>query len=300
MQCPRCNTPLEDEARFCGICGTPISVQGAAGQQAQPLHNDLTLAEPAWPQRQEPQTPLVLQHPQWSGGTSQPTQGVAWQQPPVQAGWSAPNQLQSAPWPQQPVQGGWPPMNQPQVAYPPVAPGASKRRRKWPMRVLLVSLILLILLTGSWFLGVRPYLNNLAKTQITQSLGEAQNEVSLLQSTFPDGPATLTVTETELNQYLSAHAGSQLQNPHMTITPADLQMDFKVNGFSCTMIAVPVVFDGALQVTNVQTQGWLGLVLSGDELTTILNTFLQNVGQQMHRHVDSVSLHNQMMVIQVS
>lgn len=295
MQCPRCQAPLEAEARFCGICGTPLAVPGASGQEVQsasalPLHHDVTLVNPVGPERQMPQTPPIVQPIQTPGGAFQLTQAV----------WSAPGQPQVASWPQQPAQPGWSPMAQPQGAYPPATPGIGKRRRKWPLRVLLAFLILLILLTGGWFLGVRPYLNNLAKTQITQALDEAQGEVSLLQSTFPTGPVTLTVTEAELNQYLSTHAGSQLQDPHMTITPDALQLDFKINGLGCTMVAVPVALDGALRVTNVQTQGWLGLVLSSDDLTTILNTFLQNVGQQMHRHVDSVSLHSQMMVLQVS
>ena len=295
MQCPHCNTPLVDDARFCGMCGNSVSIQSATGQEAQPasvqpLPNDLTLAD----QRQMP--PLIQQP-----GTFQPTQNASWQQPPAQATWPPVQQPQNAPWSQQPMQTGRPPMQQQPGTFLPGKPGVpGKRRRKWPMRVLVVFLVILVLLAGGWFLGVRPYLNNLAKTQLTRTLGEAQSEIALLQSALPAGPSIIPVTETNFNDYLSTHASSQLQDLHMSITPDNLRLDFKVNGFGCTIIAVPVAINGALQVTNVQTQGVLGLVISGDELTSILNTFLQNSGQQMHRRIDAVSLHNQVMSIQIS
>ncbi|MGH2482158.1 MAG: zinc ribbon domain-containing protein, partial [Ktedonobacteraceae bacterium] len=290
-QCPHCNTPLVDDARFCGMCGNSVLLQSATGQgaqsaSAQPLHNDLTLVDPALPGRQMP--PLIQQP-----GTFQPTQNASWQQPPAQATWPPVQQPQNAPWPQQPMQ-------QQPGTFSPGMPVAVKRRRKWPMRVLVVFLVILVLLAGGWFLGVRPYLNNLAKTQLTRTLDDAQSEIVLLQPALPAGPSIIPVTETNFNDYLSTHASSQLQDLHMSITPDNLRLDFKVNGFGCTIIAVPVAINGALQVTNVQTQGVLGLVLSGDELTSILNTFLQNSGQQMHRRIDAVSLHNQVMSIQIS
>jgi len=42
MLCPRCNTPIEDEAAFCGSCGTSITVQANSGKT---VMSDKTVAD---------------------------------------------------------------------------------------------------------------------------------------------------------------------------------------------------------------------------------------------------------------
>ncbi len=283
MQCPRCSTPLAAGASFCGVCGNALSTpngSGLAGQPAnlQAVHDDRTLVAPVWSDRQ-PASPF----------------------PAPQAGWSPPQQSPQGAWspPQQPAY-------QPQGAYAgniPHAGGAGlaapKRRRKWPLRVALVLLILLVVLAGSWFLGVRPYLNNLAKTQITQAISDAQSQIVLVQPLLPTGSSTIPLSEKDINNYLSTHTSDQLQHMQVTVTPAGLRMDFTVDGLGCTLIVVPVAVNGTIQVTQVQTQGALGLVLSGDELTSILNTSLPNIVQQMNRRLDNITLQNHVMNIQM-
>lgn len=176
---------------------------------------------------------------------------------------------------------------------------SSRRRRKWPLRVLLALLILLAALAGGWFLGVRPYLNNLAKTQINQALDDAQSQILLFQLALPPGPHTIPVTENQINNYLSGHASAPLQNLSMTITPSGLRLDFTVYGFNSAIMAVPIANHGSLEVTNVQVQGPLGLIMSSDELTTLLNNSFHNFGQQMHREVDAITLHNRTMDIKI-
>lgn len=305
MQCPRCNAPLVADARFCGVCGNSMPAQNGRGPESnpsafQPVHDDATLVESAW----SPQTP-----PQPMRQTPQPGSFPPPQQP-TQAVWSPANQPQNAPWPQQPPQGVWSPPNQQPTAYPQgMLPGTmnstggarstSKRQRKWPLRVALVLVILLVVLAGSWFLGVRPYLNNLAKTQLNQALSEAQSEISVLKLTLPTGSAVIPITEANMNSYLSAHASAPLENLHVTIIPTAIRLDFKVYGFSCTVLAVPIPLHGVLQVTNVQIQGLLGLALSSDELTTLLNNSLQSISHEINRSVDGVTLHNQVMDLQI-
>lgn len=287
MQCTRCNTPLVDGAGFCGVCGQPVAAQAQ-------VHDDRTIVDPILPR-------AAAQATQQAQMTQQPPS-------PAAPAW-APTQAVVLP-PVQPQAGAAWPSNQPQGAYPyPYAPGspgaaapalAAKKRKKWPWIVLSVFLALLIILAGGWFLILRPYLHNLATTQLNQALSETQSELTIVAQTFPSGSSQVPLTEATLNSYLQAHSGGQLQNLHGTITPDHIQLDFSVNGFGCTIIAVPIAVNGELQVINVQTQGVLGLVLSGDELSGILNTSLHTMGTQLHRHIDGVKLHNREMDLLIS
>lgn len=291
MQCPRCNTPLAAGASFCGVCGNPVSIQSGSGPGAQgaqpsaphPVHDGVTMAVPFRPDMPVAQAAQPSQR-------AYPTPSPA----PQQAGWP----------PQQPAY-------QPQGAYMPGSMNSTgagrassmsapkRRKRKWPLYVLLVFVLLVGVLAGSWFLGVRPYLNNLAKTQITQAIGDAQSQLLLFEPLLPTGPSIIHLSEQQMNSYLSTHASDQLQHLQMTVTPAGLDLTFTVDGFACAIIAVPIAVNGTIQVTNVQTQGVLGLVLSGDELTSILNTSLPNLVQQMNRKIDKVTLQNHEMDIQM-
>lgn len=281
MQCPRCNAPLAAGASFCGVCGNPVSIQSGRGAEAQPpaphlVRDGATMAVPFRPDMPVAQS---SQPPQMAYPTVQP----ASQQPAYQP------------------QGAYIPgsMNSTGAGRASSVPAPKRRKRRWPLYVLLVFVLLVGVLTGSWFLGVRPYLNNLAKTQITQAIGDAQGQLLLFEPFLPAGSSIISLSEQQINSYLSAHSSDQLQHLQMTITPAGLDLTFTVDGFACAIIAVPIAVNGTIQVTNVQTQGVLGLVLSGDELTSILNTSLPNLVQQMNRKIDKVTLRNHEMDVQM-
>ncbi|HEU5381806.1 MAG TPA: hypothetical protein VFV38_40820 [Ktedonobacteraceae bacterium] len=304
MQCPRCNTTLVAGARFCGVCGNVIPAQDGNGPQValsdlMSAHNDATLAVDLPPDVQ------LLRDPQ-----------TARQNAPAQQGPFPPSP--AAPWPQQPTQPvslaanapqtAWSPGNGPQGAYPPgrlprtvssAGTRPARRRRRWPLRVLLVLLVLLTLLAGGWFLGVRPYLNDLAKTQINKALNDAQSQLLILQFALPAGPRTIPVTENDINNYLQGHTTDPLQDLHMTIATDGLHLDFKVYSFACAISAVPIASNGGLQVTNVQVQGPLALILSSDDVTTLLDDSFSNFGQQMHRKVDAIVLHDHRMEMRI-
>ena len=227
-----------------------------------------------------------------------------------QPGWPQQPDLyqQSQPgWPQQPEryqqsQPGWSAANSPSLTYPPPGvPGTMsstgnfsvKRKRRrggcW-LGMLLTLVLLLAVLAGAWFVFVRPAIHTMAQTQLDQALNQAEGQIVLFQTVLPQGTQIVHVSENDLNSYLSGHDTNDLQNLHMTIQPSGLQLTFTAYGFQCTILAVPVASGGALQVTNVQVQGILWLVMSDAELTTDLNSHFQDIGQQMHRTIEAITL----------
>lgn len=308
MNCPRCDASLAADARFCGVCGASVPSPSNA-YDSSTIGDATMLAYPA----QGPQGIAVTQQntpagwhgvaPQ--GQTPAPAQGSFWppQGMPVQA-------TQEVAWPQ-PSQQPWPPQSQqpwPQsgVNYAPATlahQGTSKppkRRRRIGLRLLLSLVILLAVLAGAWFFGLRPYLHNFATTQLDQALTDAQVQLVILQAALPSGPQSLNATENDLNSYLSARDTNQLQNLHITITPENLQLSFQVDGLNSTILALPVAVKGALQVQNVQVEGVLAFIMSSDELTADLNAHFETIGQQMHRTINTITLKAHVLSIQLS
>jgi hypothetical protein len=297
MNCPRCNTVLVADARFCGICGYAVpassgSVPVADSSVRPQLNNEATQIGTQWADTQPAQ---VSAPPAQSSGFSQQAHG--------------------GPWAQQPPQAGWTPANQPPPAYPPgMVPGSMssagtlsaptsvrrKRRGGCVRNVLLTFVLLVAVVVGGWFLVGRPYVHGLAQTQLDQALTAAQAQILLFQSVLPPGPQIIRADESSLNNYLSAHDTDQLRNLHATISPDGIRLDFTAYGFSNTVTAMLVASGGALQVTNVQEQGVLGLVMSSDELTTALNSHFGDIGREMHRTINAVTLRQAEIDIQIS
>lgn len=288
MKCPRCNTDLADGARFCGICGYSQAVLQDTSfetnlSKSSRENNEATLKAKSWSVEAAPAARPV---------SSQPTQQPSW---PTQA----PQTIRA-------------PADQPQAAYPAgMMPGSMnsfgsvekpvrrKRRGSCLGRVLLIFILLLAVLAGAWFLGVRPYLHSIAQAQLDQALDEAEGQVLVFQLALPSGSQVIHADENSINSYLSLHDTAQLQNLHATITPTAMSLSFNAYGFTCTIITLPVASGGMLQVTNVQVQGVLGLVMSSSELTSALNSNFQAFGGQMHRTIQSITLHEHEMDILV-
>lgn len=253
---------------------------------------------PAWPGAQPVQsapggTPAMNPVPSAAQTEIyQPAQAVSWQQPSPQTNQQAANQTQIA----RPVR---------------MAPGAMasagtlaypvKRRRGGRIfaRFLLVLMLLTAILAAAWIFAVRPYLHDMVQKQVDQALNGAEGQMILFQAALPSGNQVVHVNENAMNNYLSLHNISPLQNLRATITPDGLRLDFSAYGLTSDIIVVPVASGGALEVTNVQVQGVLWLVMSSDELTTALNTNFQSFGHLMSRTIRSITLHEHEMDVQI-
>jgi hypothetical protein len=284
MKCPHCHKDLVGDARFCGVCGYALSILEDDISPASPSSlaqgdNEATLMA-AWSDAR-PAAPQVRAAAQ----TYQPAQAAPWQTPRgEQTQIARPTGMASGT------------MNSAGTLTPPL-----RRRRTGRVlsRILLTLLLLLAILAAAWFFAVRPYVHGIVQTQLDQALNGAEGQMILFQAALPAGRQVVHVDEGIINNYLSLHDLSPLQNIHATITPSGLRLDFGAYGFTSDIIVVPVASRGALEVTNVQVQGVLWLVMSDDELTTALNTNFQSFGSQMNRAIRSVTLHNHEMDIQI-
>jgi len=299
MNCLQCNAPLEDQARFCRKCGSsPVAI----GSPAMPTVDDNSPTVPTplgtpMPQPQyAPQSPLTLPASQWNAAVAA--------QPVL-------------PQPQYAPQGQWMPQVQPmqpqmgsmQSAGVPQGKAAPRRKRKWPLRLLITLIVLVVLLTGGWFFAGRPILHSVAQNQFDQLLTSQINTILPLP---PSVTSSLVVTESGLNNLITLnHAPSDpVQNAVAHIAPplvasdgsytGGIEFDFQLFGFSCSIKGIPIASNGLIVMTQVQVGGILSLVMSSDEMTTLLNGHIHDAFARLHRQVTSLTLKSQEIDIQLS
>jgi hypothetical protein len=300
MNCPQCNAPLAEQARFCPVCGSPV----ATGSPTMPSagNNSPTIPTPLGtpaPQAQyTPQAPLTL---------------------PASQQWNAPPGAQPvSPQPQYAPQGQWMPQAQsvpPQIGSMQSSGtlqgrAATRRRRRWPLRLLIALIILLVVLAGGWFFVGRPILHSIAQNQFDQL---ASSQVNLIPPVpLPPVVNSLPITENGLNNLITlAHSpSSPVQDAVAHIAPAvvasdgsytgGVEFDFQLFGFSCSVRGIPIATNGQIVMTQVQVGGILSLIMSSDEMTTLLNAHLQDAVTRLGRQITNVTLKNQELDIQLS
>jgi hypothetical protein len=272
--------PLAPEARFCRNCGSPISTgisqpaSGDAGQANQQGIGDFPTVPPSsWQVQQS--API---QPNYSPQTYQPTAAVT----------SNPGSMPSA--------GA-------QYASP---PPPTRRRKNRLMQVLLillaVLLVLVLLFAGGWFFVLRPYMHGVAQNEVDNIFSSATNLINpLTVGVLATSNRPVIITENDANNFIALNNAQSdpIQQPHLSITPAGLQLEFQTFGLTSTMTGVPRVVNGQIVMTNVTVQGIASLIMSPDELTNEVNADLQQVSSTLNRPISKVVLKNQEMDVQL-
>ena len=280
MNCTRCNMPLEAEARFCRKCGLPVSTVvsqpagniGQANQQG--IGDSPTVLPPPWQVQQSASI-----QPHYTPQAYQPTVAVS----------SNPGSM--------PSMGSRP-------SSPPIPMGRRKNRLMQVLLILLAALlILLLVLVGGWFFVLRPYLHGVAQNEVDGVFSSATNLINpLALAVIATNHRPVIITETDANNFIALNStqSDPIQQVHMSITPAGLQLEFQTYGLTSTITGVPRVVNGQIVMTNVTVQGVASLIMSPDELTNELNADLQQVSATLHRPIAGVALKNQEMDVQLS
>jgi hypothetical protein len=170
-----------------------------------------------------------------------------------------------------------------------------QRRKSSLVRVLVGYGLMALVFIAAWLGGLRPYLHELAQKQIDGVLSNAVNQIDLMPvSTVPHDPISLPVTEMVINNLIVLYTAPSdpVQHMHVQIAPAGLHVDFLLYGFACEISAMLAISNGQLIFAHVTVEGIVSLIMSSDELTSIVNTHLREAGAKLHRNVVGVILKN--------
>ena len=191
-------------------------------------------------------------------------------------------------------------------AKPAPPPFSPPRRKNCLMQVLLivlaVLLVLALLLVGGWFLLLRPYAHSVAQNEVDGIFLNAKNLINPLALTLvASSHQPVIITENDANNFIASNSSQSntVQQVHLSITPAGLQLQFQTFGLTSTITGVPKVVNGQIVMTNVTIQGPMSLIMSPDELTNEVNADLQQVSAALNHPITSLVLKNQEVEIQL-
>src|SRR5947209_16870121 len=201
MVCRRCNTPLGAGAHFCPHCGSSVTWSHDAPASPGPPQQAVVPSPLVQPTAQErvPRTPLQAVPSQQA--TSAPS---SWATPPRLQAVTQP----ASPQPQMsPLQGPSPlsyyqPQNMGAKMPPAVVntqTSSPSRRRGCTLGCLTVLLLLLLIVAG-WFFVARPFLHDIAVTQLDRAMSSAVNQISPVEAGVL--PHILIVNENTLTNML--------------------------------------------------------------------------------------------------
>ena len=172
-------------------------------------------------------------------------------------------------------------------------PRSQKRRHglggcfAWALAILV---LLLIGLGMSWFAVIRPSIHNMAQTELNIGLDRTEESIHP-PSLFLAGIIVPIQEHTITDMLVSSLSPSDpIKNPVTHITSNNIRLDFELYGFPCTISAVPQANNGHLVVSNVNIEGIIGLIMSPDEITTLLNEHLMDAQARFQHSVTNVQL----------
>ena len=173
------------------------------------------------------------------------------------------------------------------------ATGTRPRRRRGCFGCLLSLIILVVVVGALWLLVARPYLHNIAQTQLDQAMTSATAQMPAAVTQLP--PGIFLVEEQTLNNLITLNIApsNPIQHAQAHITASNMQLDFQLYGYSCSITGIPQAVNGELIMTNVTVSGVIALIMSPDELTPLLNQHLADTLQKMNHRVLAVQLKNQ-------
>ena len=162
-------------------------------------------------------------------------------------------------------------------------------------------LVVALLLGAAWVYVLHPYVHNLAVTQMDSAMTDAVNQIPAIGVPVPPG-TTIPIAESTLNTILANDPNnpSFVHNTNIQITASLVLIDFQVYGQECMITAVPQVQNGKLVATHVGVSGIARFLLSPDDITTLLNSHLEDAQTRINHRVTNIRLLDQEIDITVS
>lgn len=308
MNCRVCGAPLQQGARFCPNCGTVT---------AEPHQENIAPSIPPAPASTDDTARVLPQHPTLPpayGSQSAPPWAPTQQAGPPQTPlpWAATQEVPRAQeshagTPVSPFQAAAPlPYYQINIAnrgaiMPPttdnrqeIRPRRQRNRAGCATGCLTAVVILLLVVGAGWIFLLRPYLHNIAETQIDNALTAGVQQIPTTLSLLPTGVTipSIPITDNAVNNLfvLSLAPNDPIKNPAAQITPDGINISFQVYGLGNGISLKPAVKNGHLVATNVGITGPFSLIMSPDELTPLLNWHLTDAQNRIKYSIQSVQL----------
>ncbi len=152
-------------------------------------------------------------------------------------------------------------------------------------------IILLIVIVGAgWVFALRPYVHNLAQNQLDSAMNNAVQQIPPTAALAP--PGTIQVSENTIDNMIKLNIAPSdpIQNPVTHITPNGIRLEFQTYGLPNAITMVPQAVNGQIVASNVTIEGVAGLVMSPDEMKTLLNKHFADAQARIQRSVQSVQL----------
>ena len=282
MNCKNCNSPLEPQTRFCARCGTTVqgntTVSGA----------EQTIAGPPTRSRSIDATTAQQPMPLAINAQSLPQQASAY------------------------------PPQEPHPSSAPTTPlaqnGQLQQGRRAPrrslggcfFRLILVLVLLSAALAGVWFFILQPTVHALVINKLDNAMTQAVDKVPSLQAVPPplrsripalNFPLQYSVLENTLENILKLNMAPSdpVQDPVVKVNQQGIRLAFNVHlgplpfTFPCAASFLPVVdAKGNLVAENVHIEGIASLVLSPDDLRTLLNKHFADAISKLDHPISSL------------
>ena len=182
-------------------------------------------------------------------------------------------------------------------AQPQAASGPARQRRRGAGCVgCLTVLVLLVLIVGAgWIFAARPYIHTIAQSQLDSAMSNAVQEIPPQAAQLPAG-STIPVQESTITNMivLNLAPSDPIKQPEAHINANGVSLDFQLVTplvtMSNTITGVPKVVNGKLQMSNVTVEGPVGLVMSADDITGLLNKHFAEAQTRLQRPISSVQL----------
>jgi hypothetical protein len=269
MRCQRCGTVNEDGDQFCGRCGSVLT--GASAASFYPPGGANTAQQPG--------------SADWQAPTVAVPRPLSPAQPGASSGWAA------GTWTQPPGSGYGPP-TAPQNPSAAASMQPARRRRRWPLNLLLFVLIVALLVAGAWVLLLRPAVHQSVDAEIRQGLQSAVGQIPLGAAQRASANIPFPIPEDQINTYIGEHTAAlaPITDMNVTLQPGVMVITFQAYGFGSTVRLGLQAEGGKLAATNVEVSGLLWWVESADELTPRLNDALSQASSNLGRQISSVSI----------
>jgi hypothetical protein len=178
------------------------------------------------------------------------------------------------------------------------------RRGGCLLRLVLVLALLLAVFVGAWFVALRPYVHGIAESELNNAMTAAVNQLppNAGQSLLLLHPnKQFQVPENALEELIKLNIApaSPVQNPVVHVNTQAVRLEFTLHqnllsldfSFPCAVSLVPALDEqGNLVARNVSIEGIASLVMSSDEMTSLLNQKLGQAVKKLNHPIASVRL----------